>query len=413
MRYDLILAAGATLALAVPQGISKRAGGFVWFGASESCGEFGETHLPGVLGTDYTWPDQSAIKTLYDGGMNIFRVPFRMERLIPTSMTASPDAAYLQGLKSTVNYITSIGAHAIIDPHNYGRYYGNIITSTSDFKAFWTTVAKEFASNDKVIFDTNNEFNTEDQSVVYDMNQAAIDAIRAAGATSQYIFVEGNSWTGAWTWVSVNSGLGNLTDPQNKIVYEMHQYLDSDGSGTSGTCASSTIGKERVQSATQWLKDNNKLGFLGEFAGGANSVCQTAITGMLDYMQDNSDVWLGASWWAAGPWWGNYFASMEPPSGAGYAYYFKILSAYFPSSSSGGGSGGSTTATTTAAQTTTTKAPVTTTKTTTTAAPPTTTAGGATAGHWAQCGGVGYSGPTACASPYTCKKQNDYYSQCL
>ncbi|KAK3955585.1 hypothetical protein QBC32DRAFT_395354 [Pseudoneurospora amorphoporcata] len=33
--------------------------------------------------------------------------------------------------------------------------------------------------------------------------------------------------------------------------------------------------------------------------------------------------------------------------------------------------------------------------------------------HWAQCGGIGWTGPTACVSPYTCQKQNDYYSQCL
>ena len=33
--------------------------------------------------------------------------------------------------------------------------YGNIITSTSDFAAFWTTVASEFTDNDLVIFDTS------------------------------------------------------------------------------------------------------------------------------------------------------------------------------------------------------------------------------------------------------------------
>lgn len=33
--------------------------------------------------------------------------------------------------------------------------YGNIITSTSDFAAFWTTVASEFSDNDLVIFDTS------------------------------------------------------------------------------------------------------------------------------------------------------------------------------------------------------------------------------------------------------------------
>ena len=37
----------------------------------------------------------------------------------------------------------------------------------------------------------------------------------------------------------------------------------------------------------------------------------------------------------------------------------------------------------------------------------------AVAQHWAQCGGIGWTGPTACASGYACQKQNDYYSQCL
>lgn len=33
--------------------------------------------------------------------------------------------------------------------------------------------------------------------------------------------------------------------------------------------------------------------------------------------------------------------------------------------------------------------------------------------HWGQCGGIGWTGPTVCESPYTCKYQNDWYSQCL
>ncbi|KAI1412746.1 carbohydrate-binding module family 1 protein [Hypoxylon sp. FL1857] len=32
--------------------------------------------------------------------------------------------------------------------------------------------------------------------------------------------------------------------------------------------------------------------------------------------------------------------------------------------------------------------------------------------QWAQCGGSGFTGCTSCASGLTCKKQNDYYSQC-
>ena len=85
----------------------------------------------------------------------------------------------------------------------------------------------------------------------------------------------------------------------------MHQYLDSDGSGTSANCVSNTIGVQRVVGATNWLRANGKKGFLGEFAGGADTQCQQAVQGMLQHLQDNSDVWTGAAWWAGGPWWGD------------------------------------------------------------------------------------------------------------
>lgn len=258
----------------------------------------------------------------------MFRVAFAMERLVPNTLTNSLEAKYLANLTTTVNAITNAGAYAILDPHNFGRYYGNIITDTTAFQSFWNKVATQFKSNSKVVFDTNNEYHDMDQTLVLNLNQAAINGIRAAGATSQYIFVEGNSYTGAWTWTSVNTNLAALTDPQNKIVYEMHQYLDSDGSGTSATCVSSTIGVERVQAATNWLRQNGKQGIIGEFAGGANSVCKTAVTGLLDHLKANSDVWTGALWWAAGPWWADYIYSFEPPSGTGYTYYNQLLKSY-------------------------------------------------------------------------------------
>ncbi|KAJ9143226.1 Carbohydrate-binding module family 1 protein [Coniochaeta hoffmannii] len=77
-------------------------------------------------------------------------------------------------------------------------------------------------------------------------------------------------------------------------------------------------------------------------------------------------------------------------------------------SPSGGGSsdGGSTP--TTSSKPATTLTTSTTAKTTTTAAP-----GGCSVAAYGQCGGIGYTGCTTCASGSTCKKSNDYYSQCL
>jgi endo-1,4-beta-xylanase len=43
----------------------------------------------------------------------------------------------------------------------------------------------------------------------------------------------------------------------------------------------------------------------------------------------------------------------------------------------------------------------------------TTPTGGAAQTRWGQCGGNGWQGPTRCESPWTCQKQNDWYSQCL
>ncbi|KAK3309753.1 glycoside hydrolase family 5 protein [Chaetomium strumarium] len=281
-----------------------------WIGINQSVAEFGQGIYPGTWGKDFYFPSTSTIQTHINDGYNIFRVAFAMERLVPNTLTSPFDQAYLKNLTEVVNFITSKGAHAILDPHNYGRYYGNIITDVNAFGTFWSKLAKQFASNSLVVFDTNNEYHEMDQTLVLNLNQAAIDSIRSAGATSQYIFAEGNSWSGAWTWNTTNDNLKALRDPQNKLLYEMHQYLDSDGSGTSETCVNANIGVQRVVGATNWLRANGKIGVLGEFAGGANSVCQTAVTGLLDHLQANSDVWAGALWWAGGPWWGDYIFSM-------------------------------------------------------------------------------------------------------
>ncbi|KAK1757883.1 endoglucanase 3 [Echria macrotheca] len=309
---------------------SPTPGKFRWFGVNQSGAEFGQNILPGRYGTEFIFPSPQAIQTLISQGYNTFRVCFSMERLVPNTLTSSFDASYLKNLTDTINYITNAGAYAIPDPHNYGRYYGNIITDTNAFKTFFTNFARQLATNSRVIFDTNNEYNTMSQDLVLQLNQAAIDGIRAAGATSQYIMVEGNQWSGAWSWNVTNTNLVALTDPQDKLIYEMHQYLDSDSSGTSDACVSAQIGVQRVVGATAWLRANRKLGFLGEFAGGANSVCQSAVKGMLDHLQSNSDVWTGALWWAGGPWWGDYIFNFEPPSGTGYTYYNNLLRSYAP-----------------------------------------------------------------------------------
>jgi len=322
--------------LAVPLLVGLVTAKFQYVGVNEAGPEFGDKKFPGVLNKDYVWPNLSTIDIFLKNGMNTFRINFFMERLIPNKLNGTLDKRYQQDLNQFVNGVTKKNAYVIFCPHNYGRYYDKVINDVPGFRAWWKTAATPFKDNPRIIWDTNNEYHDMDQKLVVRLNQAAIDGIRSTGA-KQIIQVEGNHWSGAWSWTTrrhKNSDATNaesmlaLNDPLNKIQYQMHQYLDSDKSGTHKECVNANIGVEWIKPATEWLKKNRRQGYLGEFAGGDNPVCHEAVERMLKYMSQNTDVWKGWQWWSAGPWWGDYYASMEPPKGKGYVAYTKILKKY-------------------------------------------------------------------------------------
>jgi len=71
--------------------------------------------------------------------------------------------------------------------------------------------------------------------------QAAVNAIRAAGAKSQIIALPGNFWAHADDWWNGNNNpLLNVKDPatgdKSLLVLDVHKYLDGNGSGTSRDC---------------------------------------------------------------------------------------------------------------------------------------------------------------------------------
>lgn len=305
-------------------------------GVNLSGAEFGQSALPGIFGSNYTYPTSAEVDYYKSKGMNFIRLPFRWERLQHTNNIAL-DSAELNRLYSFVSYATSKGMYVLLDPHNFERYYpaasnfqsspqGLVGSSVPDssFTNFWMQVANIFQNNPYVMFGLNNEPNAMPETQLVTSENAAIAAIRATGATNA-IFVPGNRWTGAWTWLQSDSqGQANsqamlgIVDPGSNIVFEAHQYLDSDGSGTKTTIVSATIGMERLTNFTAWLKINNLKGFLGEFAvpgaaiGGSNPG-GPALTNMLSYIQTNSDVWFGWSYWGGGPWWGsNPLFPIEP-----------------------------------------------------------------------------------------------------
>jgi endoglucanase len=285
--------------------------------------EFGEGNLPGTYNQHYTYPTKAEVDYFTARGMNVFRLPFRWERLQHETFIAL-NTTELSRIKNFVSYATSKGAHTILDPHNYARYFGEVIgspgLSVSAFADFWEKLSAEFKDNPNVIFGLMNEPHNMTTESWLEVANAAIAAIRSAGA-SNLILVPGNGWTGAHSWTSDWYGtpnsvvMKNISDPGNNFAYEVHQYFDSNSSGSSETCVSTTVGADRLKTFTTWLRNNNQQGFLGEFGISANETCMQALDNMLAYIHANADVWMGWTYWAAGPWWGNYMFSIEPASG--------------------------------------------------------------------------------------------------
>jgi endoglucanase len=293
-------------------------------GVNLSGAEFNGEKLPAKFGQDYIYPNDKEIDYFVDAGMNVFRLPFRWERLQP-QLGGGLDEGEARRIDAFVGHAADRGAAVILDPHNYARYRGKVIGSpevpTTAFAFFWAALATRYKSQPQVIFGLMNEPFGLPTEQWRDAAQAAILSIRNTGAKN-LILVPGVAWTGAHSWLATGYGTPNgvallsINDPARKFAFEAHQYLDQDSSGTSPNCVAETVGVTRLEQFTQWLKQHHGRGFLGEFAGGANPLCLGALDGMLAYMRANPDVWLGWTYWAAGPWWGNYFFSVEPRAGA-------------------------------------------------------------------------------------------------
>lgn len=162
-----------------------------------------------------------------------------------------------------------------------------------------------------------NEPQQTDASAWLSSVNAAIAAVRSARAPME-ILISGINWDGASTWVgSANADViaPGIVDPLHNYAFEVHQYLDSDASGTHSEVVSTSIGVDRLTSITQWAEQTGNRLFLGEFAVAKDATSLSALSNMLTYMNAHTGAWQGATEWAAGPWWRNYMYSIEPVNG--------------------------------------------------------------------------------------------------
>jgi endoglucanase len=293
-------------------------------GVNIAGGDFAPQSLPGRYGTDYIYPDHKTIDYFAAKGMNIIRVPALWERL-QHQLGGDLDSAEMRRLDDVVDYAASKGMRVILDVHNYAAYRGAMIGTESvpanALGGLWGRIAQRYKDNDAVIFGLMNEPNNLPTETWLQAANGAIAEIRKTGAKN-LILVPGVGWSSARSWGGGGYGTPNseamlkVEDPADNFAYEVHQYFNADWTGASPDCQSVDVGVASLSPVTEWAKQHGKRAFLGEVGVGSGSTCLDALDRVMAYMSENSEVWLGWTYWAGGAWWPkDYFTNLQPLDG--------------------------------------------------------------------------------------------------
>ncbi|KFY35568.1 hypothetical protein V494_05802 [Pseudogymnoascus sp. VKM F-4513 (FW-928)] len=255
-----------------------------------------------------------------DKGLNVFRLPVCWQYLVNNVPGGTLDSNNFGVYDQLVQGCLATGAYCVVDIHNYARWGGQIVgqsggaITNENLASVWYQLAAKYASQSKVIFGVMNEPHDLDIGTWATTVQWAVDSIRNAGATSQMILLPGTDYTALGSLVSKSAAaLGAVVNPdksKTNLIFDVHQYLDADFSGTSTECTSN--GVSNVNSLADWLRSNGRQAFLTETGGGSTDSCYTNLCAQFDALNNNADVYLGWIGWSAGAFDTNYEISETP-----------------------------------------------------------------------------------------------------
>ncbi len=290
-------------------------------GAEFGAGNSASASLPGRYQIHYIYPGEADFKRYADLGMKLVRLPFRWERLQP-KLNTELNAAELSRLMATLDHARKHDVQVILDMHNYYRYYGKLIASgdvpISAFADSWRRIARKVANHPAVY---GYGLMNEPHSTNGKWPAAALAASKAIREIDRkgWIYIAGDRWSSAYHWPSYNTQLVAdpwMRDPKNNLIYEAHLYLDKDFSGSyanRGAVYNPMTGVDRAKPFVEWLRKHRLRGFIGEH--GAPDYSPSAIVAtdnLLKYLGQNC---IPSTYWAAGPWWGDYALSLDVNNG--------------------------------------------------------------------------------------------------
>lgn len=298
--------------------------------------------------------------TFLNQGANIIRLPIRWAYVQPEGPgnTLFDPTGYLKNIVlPTLETITSHNYYVILDLHSYMHYAtvgtqvagcggpdhlcpdGTLDNTPANYVNVWSQIWQTIQNDpniktDHLLFDLVNEPTDQNGQLtaqdVFNMETAVIKQLQTENFPGYYL-VEGVNWSGLHSWKQsgnaavftrqnfINAGINNF----NNIIINVHQYLDSNYSGTHNSCLQNitTTGPNgfNLQSFVNYLQRNQFKAIVTEFGVGSNQQsCSTPLNAFLTYLSNNSYSvskgygFVGWTVWSTGHGWGNYNLRVRP-----------------------------------------------------------------------------------------------------
>lgn len=332
--------------------------------------EFGKAIAPSVIpnlseaDAKSPFSDLAEMKSFINMGVNTVRIPLSWGflQLDGAGQGDINKEYYNSYIKPLLQTLTTAHVYAMVDLHAYMRYSefgkaysgcgaegpcpdGDKVLDPKAYQDVWTKLVALIKADpgidmNYIMLDLVNEPVDVDAETVFSIQAQVIKALRQQGYQG-YILVEGTAWTGLHSWTSSgnaaafsreNFAKAGITD-LSKIIINVHQYLDSDYSGTKDQCSinlnSTGDGGYNLSEFAEYLQRNQMKAMITEFGAGKDeATCRTAMTGLLNFMKDHSAKnngygFIGWTIWSAGHGWGDYKLRITPAS-----YQINVLQKY-------------------------------------------------------------------------------------
>lgn len=331
------------------------------------------TTIPDLSITDANDPsmsqysDLATMRQFVQGGLNTVRIPISWGFLALGGMddytlNMTYWTNFVQPLLET---LTSAGVYTILDLHSYMHYSwmgnqisgcnstisqcpdGTLDTNPNDYVGIWKNIYAQINSDSNIkqqylMMDIFNEpvaapGETLTATQVYNAEVPVALYLQSQNFPGK-ILLEGNNWSGLHSWTTLAYADGKTNADvftkanleasglnTNNILINVHQYLDSDFSGTQSTCqpasALTSTGTNgfNLDAFSNYLQTNDLQAIVTETGAptAAQASCQDTLSQFVSYLNQHaangsSGGFVGMTLWGAGHGWGNYNLFVGP-----------------------------------------------------------------------------------------------------